>query len=322
MRYILLSIILIISLFAEEYELGNGYKINDKLHIGGYISTEYSGGKNLNTFTVDDAALLLYGRLMPKMTYFAELELNLLYVHDFNTQTSKNTLNAHAELFYLDYVFSDKYKVRIGKQTTPIGYWNYEPINVLRDTASNPLYSFQAFPKSFTGIDMYGYITESSNLMYHLFTQVTQDLKNESAYVKSDYFYGASMAYDMNENFSAGATIARYKNKNNKHVVNMYQANVKHMYNNFEIQAEVAYNDISNLGKYDLYTYVQGKYSISTYNALITRYEYMDGTINTKKIALIGYSYRPTPGISLKSEYQKYLISDDEKILMSLSILF
>jgi len=322
MHFILFSLISIVSLVSGEYELGNGYKINDKLHVGGYISTEYSGGKNLNTFTVDDAALLLYGKLMPKMTYFVELELNSVYVYDFNTQKSQNTLNSHAELFYVDYVFADEYKIRLGKQTSPIGYWNYEPINVLRDTASNPLYSFQAFPKSFTGVDMYGYMSDNSEFMYHLFLQATQDLKKETAYVKSDYFYGASIAYDMNENFSTGATIVRYKNKNNKQIVNMYQCNAKHTQNNFEIQAEVAYNDITNIGKHDLYTYLQGKYSLSESNALITRYEYMDGNIETKKIALLGYSYRPIPGISFKSEYKKNLISDNENVLMSLSILF
>ncbi len=322
MKYIICLLLVTSFALSEEYELGNGYKINDKLHVGGYISTEYSSGTSLDTFSIDDAAFLLYGAFMPKMTYFAEFEFNSIYVHDFNTKMSHILRDARAELFYLDYAFSDTYKMRVGKQTTPVGYWNYEPINVLRDTTSNPLYSFQAFPKTFTGIDMYGFVNESNRVTYHLFMQLTKDLKKERAYVKSNYFYGLNIAYEIRENLSIGASMARYKNKDNKQIVNMFQGNAKYLYHQFEMQTEVAYNDISNLGRHDIYTYVQGKYSMNEYHAFIARYEYVHTYANVQKIALIGYSYRPIPGMSFKAEYQKCFPFDDAKILLSLSILF
>ena len=325
LKYITFLVCLPLYVFSNEYEIGYGYKVNDKLHVSGYISTEYSVGNEYNEFEFDDIALLAYGRLTAKLSYFLELEASSIYTYNFDTDTSMKNTITHIERAYLDYSFSNRYKMRVGKQITPIGYWNYEPINVLRDTTSSPVYSFRMFPKLLSGIDLYGSIMEDNHLNYHVFIQASKDLDEEALNIRSEYFYGLVLNYDIDNFTSVGASIGNYKVKNTNEIVNIFQVNAKYGNDIGEVQTEFAYNtvtdDILDTTKDSFIGYIQGKYIINEKHALVSRYEYIND-YRISHIGILGYSYRPIYAISFKAEYQVHSESTYDKALMSFSVLF
>lgn len=325
MKYIYILIFFSACLLSNEYEVGYGYKVNDRLHISGYISTEYSVGNGYNKFEFDDFALLAYGSLSPKFSYFVELEASSLYSYDFGTRVSHKNMITHVERAYVDYSVSNTYKIRLGKQITPIGYWNYEPINVLRDTTSNPVYSYRMFPKLLSGIDLYGSVTEDNHFNYHVFIQASKDLDEEALNIKSVYFYGLSLNYDINTFASLGGSVGNYKIRNTNQIVSLFQFNAKYKNDVGEIKTEFAYNSVNddtlNTNKQSFVGYLQGKYNINEKHALISRYEYINEE-DIRHIAILGYSYRPIYAVSLKAEYQVHPDALHDKILMSFSILF
>jgi len=321
-------VVLSFSLCANDYELGHGYKVNDSLHIGGYFSTDYTFTNNNNQFELDDVAILAYGNLTPQFSYFFELEAAPFYTKNFSENLSQTNTKFHYERVYLDYSHSEILNVRVGKQITPIGYWNLEPINVLRDTSSNPLYSFKMFPKLLTGIDLYGYLDDKNTLNYHLFVQKNNDLDEDYINIKNDSFIGLTLNYEWDEYLDFGTSLGQYKTKETDDTVNFIQLNARFNVYPWLIQTEFAYNDIDNTltndTSYQLSGYVQGKYDITQKHALISRYEYYKDSKfdTTNQIAIFGYSYRPQYSISIKAEYQIHSESTHDKAILSFSVLF
>jgi hypothetical protein len=289
------------------------------MHLSAYGSTEYNN-KN-KKLKMEDIALLAYGNIVPHYSYFAEIENSIISTYHLNTNTSVHHRTTHIERLYLDYTLSQTYNIRIGKQITPIGYWNYQPINVLRDTTSNPIYSTNVFPKLFSGIDLYGDIKANNHLNYHIFIQANKNLDEHALNIENNLFYGISLNYALN-NTSIGGSLSQYKTKNTNYRVNIFQFNAKYATDTAEVQTEFAYKTVTNsspnIDAYTLIGYIQGKYSINEKHALISRYEY----INHAHISIFGYSYRPIYPISLKAEYQFHSNKIQNKMLMSFSILF
>jgi hypothetical protein len=100
----------------DDYQLGLGYKVNDGLTVGGYFSTEYATGENVEEFVVDDLALLAYGSITEKFSFLAELESVNFLKHDFDTGDTSTDIPPAIERLYGDFSFSDHLKVRFGKQ--------------------------------------------------------------------------------------------------------------------------------------------------------------------------------------------------------------
>lgn len=168
-------------LHAEDYEMGKGLTLSEKLHLGGgYFSIDYKSNNELKQFRLDDVAVLAYGSLLPELSYLVELEATPFYQKNYTSGAEEYHPHFYYERAYADYEYSQLLNFRLGKQITPIGYWNLEPINVLRDTSSDPLYSYEMFPKFLSGLDIYGYLDEDSSLKYHLFGQKNNHLDGET----------------------------------------------------------------------------------------------------------------------------------------------
>ena len=333
--YMKISIIsfLFLSLFvqAQEYKLGQGIQVNKMLSIGAYFSMDYAKGDTTNVARLDDLAVLAYGNLSSKFSYFVELESAPTYVKDYKNNISKTTLRFHYERAYGNYIFSDTLRLRFGKFITPIGYWNLEPINVLRDTSSNPLYSSLMFPKFVTGVAMHGYLNANDTLQYHLFLQTTNDLDEDYINIKNNFFFGTSLGYDLSDNLNIGSTLGYFQTKEIKKDISLIQINAKYDNYPYLVQTEWAYTDIKNRS-YETKAqqfggYMQGMYNFSQEHALVSRYEYFKDTQQTapqrkQHIGIIGYSYRPVYAVSIKTEYQFNSHKELSKALISFSVLF
>jgi hypothetical protein len=309
----------------QDYQLGLGYKISDALTIGGYFSTEYEKSDAEDTFVLDDLAFLAYGNIS-NFSYLVELESVNFYVADFENDTEEWNRTPAVERLYGDYSFSDYLSVRFGKQITPIGYWNLQPINVLRETTSNPEFSRRMFPKFLTGVDMYGYSPIGENLTYHFYLQFTEDLDDEYINIAIDRHVGMSLDKELANDWFLGGSVGEFVEIDDTKT-DYVQLNAKKYAGRFQLQAEAVQNfhDLPD-GSSDHSTagYIQGEYHFSPKHALVSRYEYIrDQRINEKKhIGILGYSYRPRFPISLKAEYQWHSDSNDNQLLTSFSVLF
>lgn len=311
---------------AEDYQLGLGYKLNDKMTVGGYFSLEYGKGDKVDELVLDDLAFLAYGSLTSNFSYFFELESVEPYIYDFETDKSETNFPPSIERLYGDFKFSDTANLRVGKFITPIGYWNLQPINVLRDTTSNPRYSRETFPKFLTGIDLHGYTPFDSDLSYHFFVQGTKDLDDTYINIPIDKHIGLSLNKQLTSNWHAGMSIGQYKQTDDTEVQYL-QFNARWEVGTYRVSVEAIANHLDRpvlSTEHKRSSYVQLEKRLSDHHTLIARYEYFKDNLNSEKetIGILGYSYRPVFPVSLKAEYQWHSDSSDNQLLTSFSVLF
>lgn len=311
---------------AGEYELGRGVHVNDALNVGGYFSAELESNKQNDSTTLDDVAVLAYGDINPMLSYLAELEAVKFYHKNFTDGTEDVSQKFHIERLYTDLWMSDDFNIRFGKQITPIGYWNMEPINVLRDTTSNPLYSMLLFPKFLTGVDINGYVPQTEGMKYHLFAQNNHDLDEEYINIPNTHFFGFALDKELSMEWNIGGSGGEYITKTSQRT-RFIQANFKYDDTLWQVLAEALaakseYADYKDDFAYSGYT--QAMYRYTPEHALIGRYEYYNDHHTDYKdhILTMGYSYRPLYPVSLKGEFQWHSQNDENRALFSLSVLF
>ena len=311
---------------TEDYQLGMGYQLHNGLTIGGYFSMEYGNGSGQEFVKIDDLAVLAYGSLGSNFSYLAELESVDFYVVDLENSTTYSKTTPAIERLYGDYTFSDQLSVRFGKFITPIGYWNLQPINVLRETTSNPRYSREMFPKFITGVDFYGYAPFSDSLNYHVFLQGSSDLDDEYININTDQHIGISLEQKLDSGAQIGGSIGTFRDLGGNRT-NYLQFNTKWAIKEFRFQAEGMISSFRPQVGPSITVksaYVQGEYSFTPQHAAITRLEYVDDERlpSHENIGILGYSYRPTFPVSLKVEYQWHSNSRNDLLLSSFSVLF
>lgn len=315
-----------IALHADPYVLGQGLHIDPMFNIGGYFSSEFGSKNSKETFALDDVAVMAYGTINPMFSYLAEFEAIGFYTKNLSTGEEGGSQKFHVERLYGDLWLSDAYNLRFGKMITPIGYWNTEPINVLRDTTSNPLYSKLLFPKFLTGLDLNGYLPAVDNVRYHLFAQNNHDLDEHYINIPNTHFFGFSVEKELTNEWSGGGSVGEYITLTNQRT-RFVQANIKYDDAQWQMMSEVIYANnefASNVQASTVSGYVQGMYRYSPEHAFVGRYEhYNDHHTNYEdNIAVAGYSYRPWYSVSLKGEYQWHSLKDENTLLFSFSVLF
>jgi len=315
------------SIYADNYEFGHGYNLHDSLTMGGYISSEFESNQQSESFTIDDVAIMAYGNIGSNFSYLAEMEAVGFYHKNLTDGNEGGSQKFHIERLYGDIWVSDTFNFRFGKQITPIGYWNLEPINVLRDTTSNPLYSKLLFPKFLTGMDMNGYLPQSSATRYHLFGQATHDLDEEYINIPNTHFYGLSLEHELTMETSFGGSVGEFIALNTDEKTQFIQGNLKYDNGPLLLSAEaIAAKTDYHHAKSDLTLsgYIQSVYHFSPQHALVGRYEYYDDQHRDYKdhIGVFGYSYRPIYPISIKGEYQWHSQENENRTLISFSVLF
>jgi len=325
---VLLAVLLPISALAQEseYQLGRGLQLGDGLTVGSYFSTEYELGDDKNEFLVDDVALLFYGNLSDRFSWLVELESINAVTVDFEHDTSDSNFPPTIERLYGDYKHSDYLTVRVGKQITPIGYWNLQPINVLRETTSNPRYSRLMFPKFLTGVDVYGFAPFDETLTYHVYAQNSRDMDQNNINIAIDSHYGVSLEKEISSRWKAGASAGRFERLDRTRS-RYFQVNGRYDRGHISVIAEAIRSwqktAIGDSG-YSASAYLQGEYHLTPQHGLISRAEYYHDNLTgvRERIGIIGYSFRPVYPVSMKLEYQWHADSNENQFLSSFSVLF
>ena len=330
MKKIILLLAFMFSLHAQDnsYELGKGIQVGDiPFYVGGYFSLDYRNMGNENRYRADDIAILGYGSYK-KFSYMAEFEYKSFYeeTHKGNTSLINRDTQLHKERIYLDYDFNGNYMFRVGKYSSPIGFWNLLPVNVLRQTTSNPISTSIIFPKLTTGLGAtYSYFN-NAELKIDFMVQNTRDLDDEYNNYKVYKHYGFGISYETDEysiKFNGGYfnTIETLNDQDNLYY---FLVSGKYETQNYQIKSEIGYQQSNHKITTPYAGYVQGAYYITQKNIAILRFESYDDKINYKKddIAIFGYTYRPSYPIAIKSEYQFHSIEQDNQFLFSFSVMF
>ena len=208
-QYFLLGMMyLCSSLSAEgqEYKLGHGIQLGTlPLYVGGYFSVEYEDNfDQYRSLRLDDISVMLYGE-QGKLSYMAEFEAMNVYSEVFGNEAADiQNEHFHIERLYLDYNFNDTYTLRAGKYNSLVGIWNRIPINVLRDTTSNPRIATTLFPQFTSGLNVAYTANNSSDLNFDLMMQQTEDMDtwiSKEIYnnFETDRHYGLGASFSNND---------------------------------------------------------------------------------------------------------------------------
>ncbi len=329
----------------NEYKLGEGVQVGSlPFYLGGYFSLDYQHTDTTNRYRIDDIAILGYGSY-DKFSYMAEFEFKEFYVQTRSQDSISLTQDTklHTERVYVDYTLDENYMFRVGKYNSPIGFWNLLPVNVLRDTTSNPITSSIIFPQYTTGIGVtYNYYGEN-DLKIDLLAQKNSDLDPGYNNYEINEQYGVGVTYSK-ENLSlkmnAGVfNLVHYNlNKNTGDGDNddddkseleqpqRYYALVSAKYDvdNFQIMSELGTQASKTKFTTEYAGYIQGLYRFNEEHSVIFRAEsYKENVLNTSdNMAIVGYTYRPLYPIAIKTEYQFHSQSKNDNFLLSFSMMF
>lgn len=318
MRFITLLLLLIN--FLNAYDLGKGLELTKYLKVGGYTSFEYEKSKYENEIEIEDIALILYSEYL-NFSYLVEFESSDFAKYNFMKHESELNEEFHIERAYIDYQFSQKFKVRVGKFITPIGYWNLTPVNVLRDSLLNPIYSDRIFPKYVTGAKVYGYL---GNYEYSLFNQNKNAIDKEYLNISVDKYYGLSIKREF-ENFGFDISIGEFRelSESESHYLSLslkYQTKKwQHLF-----EYAIAEDEWVEERAIKYAFYLQSRYRVDRKNYITLRYEHFDNREFNEKddIVFLGYNHRIKYPISLKFELVNELNSNESRFTTSLSVLF
>jgi len=312
----------------DDYQLGKGAQIGSlPLYIGGYFSMDYQHTDEINRYKLEDLAVLGYGNY-EKLSYMAEIEFQDLYVKTYKNGQNKTTKSKklHIERLNLDYNINEKYMLKVGKYHSIVGFWNLLPINVLRETTSNPVSSNILFPIFTTGLDASYLSYGEGELKVDIMLQHNKDICNRSNNYKIDKHYGFGISYEKDDyTFKINSG---YFHTINKNIIkdNLYYLllSAKYESDKYQVLSEIGSQKSKSEFTVDYAGYIQGLYRFTEQHLGVLRVESYKENVNktSDKLLILGYTYRPIYPVAIKSEYQFHSQNQQNQFLFSLSVLF
>jgi len=312
----------------DKYVLGEGVQIASlPLYVGGYFSALYQAKEHTKKYQLDDVALLLYGDY-EKFSYVSEFEFKELYTYTKteNDAKSEQNTNIHIERLYFDYNYDENYQARVGKYNSPIGFWNMLPVNVLRDTTSNPIVTDIIFPRFTTGVSVTYSSYEKNAFQVDVLAQHNNDLDYNYNNYHMDEHFGLGFTYLL-EDLSLKMNLGTFDNlrKNGTSEILYYGLlSFKYEQEKYQLTSELGSQYSQKKATTPYAGYLQGVYNVTQEHAAILRLEvYKDEvTQNKDNIVVFAYTYRPLFPVALKAEYQLHSLEEKNQILFSVSVLF
>jgi len=334
LKKLLIVLVLVSALFGVEYQEESGYHLGEgtqvgslPLYIGGYFSVDYRYKESKSRYRIDDLAFLAYGNYN-KLSYMSEFEFKEFYTlsEEESGFTTNQDKSLHVERLYADYNFNENYMLRGGKYNSQVGFWNLLPINVLRDTTSNPISTDIIFPKFTTGLYASYTSFNEGDLKIDTMLQHNDDFDSDYNNYVIDEHYALGVTYSKDE-FEVKLNIGMFDNyMPNNTTQNLYYilASMKYETEKLQVMSEVGSQSATDGFTTEYAAYLQGVYRLSEEHAAILRLESYDDSYNDTRddIAIFGYTYRPLYPVALKAEYQFHSISLQNQFLFSFSVLF
>ncbi|MBI5682348.1 MAG: outer membrane beta-barrel protein [Deltaproteobacteria bacterium] len=323
---------------AWEYQLGNGLRVADTgFRLGGYASMKYNDPSGQDRKLVfDDLSLFVFGDITERIRLFSEWEDAHFFEIDANGR-SRFTHHGQLERLYLDYLFSDTFKIRAGKFLTPVGTWNEIHADPLTWTVSRPLVTLLAFPEYTTGIQFYGDSTfDNEEFGYSIFFQNNESINETTGFRKTHLIYGGKIKWFGRSGLEAAIPLLYYTEYRTDNRIYLTGLDILYKKRWFEIMGEATYSRVDTRAGSDSKEYgyyLQGVYALTERLFLIGRHEYMNSRTDggELRVITIGSAYKPVPQVVFKIEYQirsgdlrfdDIDVDNGEQFLASFSILF
>lgn len=325
-RLLLLSMLLFTGLLAEDYRLGQGLKIPGvPLYLGGYATVDYlKRADDYNRLRVDEVAILGYGNV-DRLSYMAEFEMKEGYVKEWDKiARERSDERVSIERLYVDYALNDTWNIRVGKFNTPVGYWSQEPINILRDSASNPYLAFIVYPRYTTGLLISHADTLRSNTNYTMTLQENKDLDDWYNNISVDRHYTAGIEHFINDDLSIKANLGHFRTTDEQEFFYGLAA-LQFEQELYKVSAEFGARRGETEWNVPYAFYLQGVWHMKEHHDLIGRFEHYridEGSLRDEQIGIIGYTYRPIYPIALKAEYQAHTYTNENQFHLAFSIMF
>lgn len=326
---IFLSLASLLSAEESKYQFGRGIQVGElPLYVGGYFSIEYEHEFNKNrSLKLDDLAVMVYGEYN-HFSYMLELEAEDLYSRIIGDEASEVAEDHfHIERLYLNYEFNENYALRVGKYNSPIGLWNRIPINVLRDTSSNPLITTLLFPKFTSGADLLYHTQSEYSVSVDFMLQAGEDIDkliNDDIYNNFDIdrHYGMGISL-QNEQWTYQFNTGYFRMISGEPYYYLLGA-FEYKHSEFKLQGEVGTQFNKEESTIPYVGYLQYSHTLQEHHEAIVRLEsYHDQQSDTKdSFVVMGYTYRPLYPVAIKGEYQWHSLHNEEKFLLSISVLF
>ncbi len=319
MRSFLSAILLLLSatLCRGDGFPNYGYRIaNTPLYIGGYVSALYDEKELDDDILFDDIALLFYANI-EKYHFLGEIE-----AADIPLRGGKNSdIRIYVERLQLNYDFNDNTTVTLGKFNSDIGFWNLAPINTLTDTTTSPYLMENTFPELTTGLMVTKSFWDEEQL-FSVTAQNNPDLDRNYNNMKTDRHYAFGYTY------ADYATTWRINGGyfHEKHRGDAYYGGISYRNESsrWTIQSELFHKTQNNHRTIPYNFYLQLTRHMTDRHDLVFRQEfYKDHSIATKEaISLVGFTYRPHPSLTFKTEYIRHSVLPLNRIVFSCSMVF
>jgi len=313
------------ALTADAYELGEGLQVATlPIYIGGYISADYRYLDEDSRYRFDDIALLSYGSY-DDFSYMAEGEFKGFYSETYSQESKRieKDTKLYLERLYVDYS-SNSNTLRLGKYNTPIGLWNLIPINVLRDTSSNPISNEVLYPKYSTGLgDEYLYFGKGE-ISLNVIVQYNEGFDDSYNNFKVDQHFGLGLGYEI-EDTLIKMNIGYFHQTELLEDENTYALlSFKYERNDYKISSEIGTQYSKNASDFSYAGYLQGLYNFTEQHIGIVRFEGVKNSalLEDDAMAIFAYTYRPFYAMAIKSEYQLHSKEDNNQFIFSFSVLF
>ncbi len=323
------------SLKSQEYTFGKGYKIgNSSFYLGGYLSVEYEKTSNQKSYLIDDLAFILYLQ-KDRWDFISEFEASDLYVKNIGKYNyEKKNFSFHIERLNATYYIDEYQTIQIGKFNSPIGFWNIMPINVLRDTTSNPYIIENTFPKLTSGLCYRYFFDEKLSDSIYITIQNNNDIDSNYNNFNINRHYAVTLESER-ENQIFKISVGYFKEiNNNESLYSLFAYKIKK--DSLTLSLESAFREQESITVIPYNIYLQSVWDLNENYSLILRFEtYKDKSKDLdkdnsskdtednniyEKRGILGLSYRPYPNMALKGEYDKS--SNNSKWLFSFSVIF
>src|SRR6187551_2027512 len=206
--YIFCSLVSLIAVckpvLAEEPSSAN---FLDGFNLGGYSSAGITLHRDEDAeAAINEISLLLRWNSDSRWSFFGELELeDPLSWNDerkFHTKESRIDL----ERLYLDYSFSEKANLRMGRFLTPNSHWNLLHASPLVWTSTRPLATFRLFPTATNGLMLHGSVPVSEYALdYMLFGELIEDQEEDEFDLPFEHVFGARIVLSKQWNVGVSA---------------------------------------------------------------------------------------------------------------------
>ncbi len=296
---------------ALTYTPGQGLRLGDTgIGLGGYLQTtvERPEGREAE-FALEEISLFVLWDPSPRWHFFSETEfLDALQINEdghIGAADKPVVLNR----LYLDYLYTPRLNVRVGKFLTPFGIWNPIHAGPLVWTTSRPIATDATFFDSVvTGLMLYGRERAGSlQLGYSLYGQATEQLLPEDTGARENRRAGGGrLELSGDGAWTLGFSSVGFDDRSTHRWRYAAGSDFRWQREYLELWSELTVSTpLDGDGGTDWAGYVQPTVPLIGNLYGVARYERVHlNEVGDANLGVVGLAYRPWPTVVIKAEYR------------------